>query len=313
MASIIETQIQVFTGLTPVTQVGSTITSVGSPASVNLDVSTLGLALSPGSQYNVRARCTNDEQYTTPWTSPSYTFKTLILAEFTSLLGGCGNLSPEMLFTYDSNVLSVSECGMYVSTNASGANATKIVCTGGEQEAGQGWVVSTLNENTNYYCVAYVVDSDGREFCEAWADAEQANTSYRAPVVTISNIATTYNGITANAHIATNDTLSGAYVTLQATGGGTLYRKNLSNTVGTQTISFEDGDTDYQGNTITISPSTEYRLTVYSTNTSGCSGNGQAVATTAAQAQASIAITSVTNITPVSAQVNLSYGIISGD
>lgn len=312
MATIISTDVQVFSGTTATTQVGQTITSVGSPASVNLDVSTLGLALSPGSQYCARARCTNDEQYTTPWTNP-YTFKTLILAEFTELTGGCGNLSPEMMFTYDSNVLSVSECGIYVSTNASGANATKIVCTGGEQEAGQGWTVSTLNENTNYYCVAYVVDSDGREFCEAWADAEQANTSYRAPVVTISNIATTYNGITANAHIATNDTLSGAYVTLQATGGGTLYRKNLSNTVGTQTISFTDGDTDYQGNTITISPSTEYRIVVYGTNTSGCSGNGNATATTAAQAQASIAITSITGITPTSATVNLSYGIVAGD
>lgn len=311
MATIISTDVQVFSGTTATTQVGQTITSVGSPASVNLDVSTLGLALSPGSQYCARARCTNDEQYTTPWTNP-YTFKTLILAEFTSLTGGCGYISPEMQFTYDSNVLSITDCGIYASTNASGTNSVKI-SAGDPQQAGQGWSIETLNENTNYYCVAYVVDSDGREFCEAWADAEQANTSYRAPVVTISNIATTYNGITANAHIATNDTLSGAYVTLQATGGGTLYRKNLSNTVGTQTISFTDGDTDYQGNTITINSSTEYRLTVYSTNTSGCSGNGTATATTAAQAQASIAITSVTNITPVSAQVNLSYGIISGD
>lgn len=312
MATIISTDVQVFSGTTATTQVGQTITSVGSPASVNLDVSTLGLALSPGSQYCARARCTNDEQYTTAWTNP-YTFKTLILAEFTDLLGGCGNLSPEMQFTYDSNVLSVSECGMYVSTNASGASATKITCTGGEQEAGQGWIVSTLSENTTYYCVPYVVDSDGREFKDDWANAESANTSYKAPVISLSNIATTYNGITANAHIATNDTLSGAYVTLQATGGGTVYRKNLSNTVGTQTISFTDGDTDYQGNTITINSSTEYRIVVYGTNTSGCNGNGTATATTAAQAQATIAITSITGITPTSATVNLSYGIVAGD
>lgn len=311
MATIISTDVQVFSGTTATTQVGQTITSVGSPASVNLDVSTLGLALSPGSQYCARARCTNDEQYTTAWTSP-YTFKTLILAELTNLTGGCGNLNPEGTLTYDSNVLSVNDVGVYVSTNASGTNATKISAHD-SQAFGQGFVIETLAENTTYYVVPYCVDSDGREFVESWLNAESANTSYKPPVISLSNIATTYNGITANAHIATNDTLSGAYVTLQATGGGTVYRKNLSNTVGTQTISFTDGDTDYQGNTITINSSTEYRIVVYGTNTSGCNGNGTATATTAAQAQASIAITSITGITPTSATVNLSYGIVAGD
>ena len=313
MSQITQTELKIYAGTSASgSQVGNTITVQGSPSTISLDVSTLGVALTPGHQYSASARCSNDEQYTTPWTTPPYPFKTLILAEFTSITGGCGHITPEMQFTYDSNVLSVSECGMYVSTNASGANATKIAASD-IQEAGQGWVVDSLNENTTYYCTAFVTDSDGRTFQEPWNEATQVNTGYRAPVVTLSNIATTYNGITANVSISTNDTLSGVYVTLQATGGGTVYRKNLSSATGTQSISFTDGDTDANSATVVIGPSTEYRLVVYATNTSGCSGNGQGTATTAAQSTASIAITSITGITPTSATANLSYGIVAGD
>lgn len=311
--TITSTELKVFSGTTTTTQVGNTITVQGSPATIAMDVSTLGVALAPGSQYCATARCTNSEQYTTPWTSPAYPFKTLILAEFTELTGGCGNLSPEMMFTYDPNVLSVSECGIYVSTNASGSNATKIACTGGEEEAEQGWLVSTLAENTTYYCCPYVIDSDGREFKDDWSNAESANTSYKAPVISLSNIATTYNSVSGNTSIATNDTLSGAYVTLQAVGGGTVYRKNLTASTGTQNFSFTDGDTDANGVTVSILPSMEYRLVCYGANSSGCSGNGTGTATTPAQAQATISITSISNITPTSATANLSFGIVSGD
>ncbi|MBR3467155.1 MAG: hypothetical protein IKH15_08065 [Bacteroidales bacterium] len=311
MAQIISTSVQVYSGTTATTQVGQTITVQGSPASVALDVSTLGVALSPGSQYCTRAQCSNDEQYTTPWTAP-YPFKTLILAEFSEITGGCGNISPEMLFTYDSSVLSVSECGIYVSTNASGSNPTKIAASD-EQQAGQGWEIDTLNENTTYYCIPFVTDSDGRTYMAPWSDAESVNTSYRAPVISIANVATTYNSVSANASISTNDTLQGARVTLQAVGGGPVYTKNLTASTGTQNFTFTDGETDAGGQTVSVQPNMQYRLVVYGQNTSGCSGSGTGTATTPPQAEASIAITSVTNITPVSAQVNLSYGIVSGD
>lgn len=311
MAQIISTSVQVYSGTTATTQVGQTITVQGSPANVALDVSTLGVALSPGSQYCTRAQCSNDEQYTTPWTAP-YPFKTLILAELTSLGGGCGNLSPEGILTYDANVLGVTDVGVYVSTNASGSNATKISAHD-EQLFGQGWTIETLAENTTYYVIPYVEDTDGREFKDSWSNAESANTSYKAPVVTIANVATTYNSVSANASISTNDTLQGARVTLQAVGGGAVYTKNLTASTGTQNFSFTDGETDAGGQTVSVQPNMQYRLVVYGQNTSGCSGNGTGTATTPPQAEATIAITSITNITPVSAQVNLSYGIVSGD
>lgn len=309
MATIISTEIKVYEGTTTAgQQVGNTITdsTSGGPSSVNLNYSTLGAYLNAGDQYCVVARCTNDESYTSDWTSP-YPFKTLILAELDTLTGGVGMLSPEMSFTYNSNVLSISDCGVYVSTSASGSNAQKISASD-PQEAGQGWQITGLNENTTYYVIPFVVDDLGREYKDEWSNAESANTGYLVPTVTVTNLATTYNSISGNLSVSTADTLSSVWIDIAATGGGPHYRVNKTATTGTQTFSITDGDLDYQGNPISIASSTEYRIVVYATNTSGGTGNGQGIATTAAQSQATISITGVTNITPTSAVVNLSYG-----
>ena len=309
MATIISTEIKVYEGTTTAgQQVGNTITdsTSGGPSSVNLNYSTLGAYMNAGEQYCVVARCTNDESYTSDWTSP-YPFRTLILAELVTVSGGNGTISPEMSFTYNNQVLSVSDCGVYVSTSASGSNAQKI-SAGDEQQAGQGWVITGLTEATTYYVIPYVEDDLGREYRGDWSDAETANTGYAAPTVTVTNLATTYNSISGNLSVSTNDTLSSVYIDISATGGGPHYRINKTATTGTQTFSITDGDLDYQGNPISIASSTEYRIVVYATNTSGGTGNGQGIATTAAQSTATISITGITNITPTSAVVNLSYG-----
>lgn len=308
MATIVSTELKVYTGTTTSgTQVGSTITKQGSPASVNLNSTELGVALSAGTQYCVVARCSNDESYTTDWTNP-YAFKTLIFTEILTLTGGNGHLSPELGFTYDTNDpnISVTDCGVYVSTSPTGTNPTQI-SAGDEQTAEQGWVITTLTENTTYYVIPYVVDQDNREYRGEWAEAEQASTGYNVPTVTITNVATTYNSITGNVAVSTNDTVSAVYATIVPTGGGTAHTINLTATTGTQTWSITDGDTDRDGNTITINSSTEYRITIYATNTHGGTGSAQATATTAAQSTATISITSISSITPTSAVANLSY------
>ena len=309
MATIVSTEIKCFAGTTTSgTQVGSTITdsTSGGPASVNLNSSTLGTALTPGEQYCVVARCTNDESYTSDWTQP-YPFKTLILAEIDTLTGGSGILAPEMLFTYNSNVISVQSCGIYVSTNASGSNATKITAAD-EQEAEQGWSISSLSENTTYYCIPFVVDDLGREYAGDWANAETANTGYAAPTVTISNTATTYNSISGTLSVSTNDTLSSVYIDLWETGGQTHYRINKTATTGNQSFTITNGDTDSNGVTIVIAANTEYRITVYATNTGGATGSANATVTTAQQATETISITGIQDVTPTSAVVSLSYG-----
>lgn len=309
MATIISTDIKVYEGTTTSgTQVGSTITKQGSPSTVNLNSTELGVALDPGEQYCVVARCSNDESYTTDWTQP-YAFKTLIFAEIVTLTGGNASISPELSFTYNGQVLTNSECGVYVSTSPTGTNATKITAQD-EEEAEHGWTITSgLSENTTYYVIPYVIDDLGREYKGDWAEAEQISTGYANPTVTISNVATTYNSISGNFSVATNTTLSSVYIDLWETGGQTHYRINKSNVTGTQTFTITNGDTDDSPTpqTIVINPSTEYRITVYATNTGGGTGSAMATATTAAQSTATISITSITGITPTSAVANLSY------
>ena len=310
MATIISTELKVYTGTTTAgTQVGTTITdsNQGGPYSVNLNNTTLGTNLSAGEQYCVVARCTNNENYTTDWTAP-YPFKTLILGVINTITGGNGRISAQMNFTYNKEVLTVSECGVYVSTNASGADAVRKPASH-EQEATRGFEITGLTENTTYYVVPFVRDNLNREYVGSWSDAESANTGYNVPTITISNTATTYNSVSGNLNVETNDTLSEVYIDVWPTGGETHYRINKSATTGNQNFTITDGDTDSNGVAININPSTEIKLTVYATNTSGGTGSAQATVTTAAQSTATISITGIQDVTPNSAVVTLSYGV----
>ncbi len=304
--TITSTDVKVHAGTTSSgSQIGSTITTQGSPSSVNLDSTTLGVALQAGHQYCVVARCTNSDGYVSPWTT-AYTFKTLIYAEITTLSGGQGTISPELSFSYDHNAISIQSCGVYLSKNQSGANATKY--TTDEQGAGQGWVIDNLDESTTYYAIPFVIDNLNREYAGDWSLAESANTGYAAPEVVITNVATTYNTITGNVAVSTNDTLRSVTLQIIATGGGSYQYKTLTATTGTQTWSVANGDLDNQGNPITINASTEYQIKIEAINTGGGSGFAQVVATTQQQQQSTIAITSISGVTPSSAVVNLSYG-----
>lgn len=304
--TITSTDVKVHAGTTTSgSQIGSTITTQGSPSTVNLDSTTLGVALQAGHQYCVVARCTNSDGFTSDWTT-AYTFKTLIYAEIVTLSGGQGTISPELSFSYDHNAISVQSCGVYLSKNQSGANATKY--TTDEQGAAQGWVISGLDESTTYYAIPFVIDNLNREYTGDWAEAESANTGYAAPEVVITNVATTYNTITGNVAISTNDTLRSVTLQIIATGGGSYQYKTLTATTGTQTWSVANGDLDNQGNPITINASTEYQIKIEAINTGGGSGFAQVVATTQQQQQSTIAITSISGVTPSSAVVNLSYG-----
>lgn len=310
MATVISTEIKVYAGTTTSgSQIGNTITdsTSGGPASVALNSTSLGVALSAGEQYCVVARCTNDEQVTSEWTQP-YPFKTLIFAELLTFTGGTGTLSPEMQFTYNNQVLSVSECGVYISVNASGANAQRIAASD-EQEAEQGWQITGVQENTTYYAVPFVVDSLGREYKGDWNNAESASTGYAAPTVVISPIVTDYNSLSGNVTVTSNDTIASVTLSIIPTGGGGGYQyKTLVAQTGMQPWSVTNGDLDDQNNPIVINPSTEYRITINAVNTTSGNGSDTKTATTTQQETSTISITSVTNVTPTSATVNLSYG-----
>lgn len=307
MATITQTELKVYAGInTTGTQVGTTIVKSGSPSTVNLDLTNLGVDLSAGSQYCVVARCTNSDSYTTEWTAP-YPFKTLIYTDLVSLTGGNASISPELSFTYDSHVISVRECGVYYSTNASGANATKVAAQD-EQEAGQGWVISGVAENTTFYVIPYVVDDLGREYKGDWSLADTVNSGYANPTVVISNVATTSRSITGNVTITSSDTISSVVLQIIATGGGSYQYKTLTAQTGVQTWSVADGDLDDSNNPIAINPSTEYRIRIDADGSHSGTGSDTATVTTAAQSTATIAITSISNVGVHTAQVNLAYG-----
>lgn len=321
MANIVSTSVSVYTGSSSSTgtQVGQTITQSGSPASVNLNYSTLGVNLLPGSQYCVKATCINDDQYTAE--SQDYPFKTLIMAELVSVTGGHSNIRPTMLFTYDTHVVSVTDCGVYVSTSADGTNAQKYSATD-EHTAVSGWNIP-VTENTTYYVVPFVVDDvdNGREYVGAWSSAVQVNSGYADPIVTISNTTTTYNNISGNVTVTSNTTISSVVLQIQGTAQGSpVYTKTITAQTGTQNFSITNGDLDDNNTPIVIGQSTEYRITATATDGTGQTGTHSVTATTKSQSSSSITITSVDQITPTTARVNLTYdtgsnggGVQTGD
>lgn len=306
MATITYTRAKVYSDTTGTTQVGQTIEVQGSPSTIDINKQNLGVDLNPGSQYSVSVQCTNDEEYTTPWTSP-YPYKTLILAKLLSFTGGEDSVKVKVECTYTEGVLSINDAGVYLCKNMSGAGAVKHSGTDAVI-AGEIWGITGLDENSTYYAVPYVVDDLGREYIGNWADAQSTNTGYLAPAVTISSVTTTYNSISGNILVKTNDTVKSVKLSITPTGGGETHYKTLSATTGTQAWTITNGDLDDSNDKITINHSTEYRIQVEAINTNGGTGTAQAIATTAVQTTETISITGVTSITTNSATVNISYG-----
>lgn len=310
MAQITQTTLQLYKGIDASGEkVGNDIVdnTAGGPQTINLNYETLGAHLDAGDQYFVRAKALNDEGYESEWGEPGseQTFKTLILAEIISISGSNGVLNAELSFTYNSDVLSISDCGVYVSTTAGGTDEQRI--SAGDEQTAEQWQITTLEENTTYYVIPFVRDNEEREYRPEWTDAEQVNTGYAAPVVSISNIETTYNSLSGNVTVTTSDTLQSVKLSIIPTGGGSYQYKTLTAQTGMQQWSITNGDTDDEGNTITINPSTEYRISINAVNTSGGSGSDEKTATTEQQATSTITITSVVP-SATTATVNLSYG-----
>ena len=334
--AITTTELEVYSGNAVGTLVGTKITKSGSPSSINLNSTELGVALQPGHQYCCRARVYNTDLVWSDWTTinSASTFITLILAELlnghggSAFEGGCGTLTAHVDCTYDSNVIQVSDAGVYISTNASGSNAIKV--SAGSEQTAEDFDITAIGgnpvaENTTYYCIPYVIDSLGREYVGDWSnDAESANSGYRPPVITMSNKVTTVNSLSASLNVTSSTTINRITVYVRAAGGN--YQPfTLTAQSGLQNFTIADGDTDDNGNTISIAESTEYQVYVTAANRgaaaqgggyedacpsryplSNATPNYEAFITQAAVA-GEVRIDSISNITPTSAVANLSY------
>lgn len=342
--TITSTELEVYKGTTVV--VGNRVqqkTESGSPATVNIGNASMGdtNALYPGTQYSVRARCTNSESYTSDWTS-LYPFKTLISIAWAENQGGNPDVTLHQIngewhlgvgdytviddgtddgttagsICYDSNAMSLDAIYVYVNTTNNFSTAVRL--TSDAQAMGQGYTITntmlsaagaqfTLQENSTYYVWLGVTD-DAQTAARTYTTSSASVTSgYAAPVISLTNPTHTYNSVGVTATITSTETLTSVTATVVPTGGGTTYTL-AGSTSSPQTFTFTDGATDANGNTIVINPSTEYRLTVTVVTPTHPSTSNYTNITTDSQAVSSIAITSITNVTPASATVNLTYG-----
>lgn len=306
--SILSTELEVYSGASGPfdgEKIGVSIIKTGSPATVTIDYEALSAYLEPGEQYSVRARCTNSDSYTTDWTSP-YAFKTLIECALEDLDYEGNKVKSTLSFNYNSEVVTIASCGVYISTNASGTGATKYTAAD-VQDALDGFLVSMV-ENTNYYVIPFVIDNLNREFAPAWTEAQSITTGYNAPVVTITGITTTYDTISGQINVQSSDNISDITMSIQAAGGGTKYYFDKTAQTGVQSFTFTNGMQDSEGHTVIINPSTTYTIECTAINETGGHTTATAEATTAQQSTSTIAITSISDVGPYSAVVNLSYG-----
>ena len=326
MATITSTELEVYLGSTSSggTLVGHKITEQDAPNSICMNLSTLGVELSPGTQYCCRARCTNSEQYTTDWTLDR-AFKTLILAELGTLTGNCGNLYMcDGVLTYNiQNFL--SSCGLILKTSENDPNPLTVTMTEADFTDTQDVTLipdsGTLAENTTYYVLPWATDVDGRTYTGAWADRESVNTGFLPPTVSINNASATYNSISFNVTLGSSTTIGFAQIDIRPTGGGQAWKKSILTSTGVQAITLTSGDQMDStlpaggSTTLTLNPSTEYRITVTSYNTGGgvsCQTVQTLTITTSQQQTATISISGITNITPTSACATLAYGDNNG-
>lgn len=345
--AIVSTTLELYKSATVTGSPVKTINEQGSPAQVSLGAVSAGAqdALYPGSQYCVRARCTNDQAYTSDWTA-ARAFKTLISITWPETLGGAtdvnlvqvngewtlniGDITVDATGTDDGatagticyNGTDMSLGAVYVYVNNTNNIGTAVRFTTDAQGVGQGYSITnaaltavgaqfSFQENSTYYVWLGVTD-DAQDATRTYNTAVQTvSTGYAIPVVTISNPTHTYNSVGATVAVSSSEQITSVVAKLQATGGGTTYVKNLS-TSSPQTVSFQNGDTDANSATVQIDPNTTYRLTIYAMtatyNTEGTAGTAYTLITTDSQAVSTIAITSVDNITPFAASVNLTYG-----
>lgn len=304
MATIVKSEVAVYSDSACTQQVGSTITTNSAATAIAVNGTTLGAPISAGHQYYVKARATNSEEYVSAWTN-AFSFKTLIYASFGSIEHSGTNITPKMVFDYDSNVLSVAECGVYLSKSSTGVGAVKYAADD-EQIAEIGWLISGLDENTTYYVVAFVKDSDGREFIADWStEAETVTTGYNTATVSVTNTSSSYNSISGSVNVTSTSPVTAIKLKITPTGGTSQFKTLAATTTTNFTVN--NGDMDDDDNPITINPSTTYNVKAIVTN-SGGDAEASANITTQAQAHSTIVISGISNITPTSATVNLTFG-----
>lgn len=344
MPTITITELEVYSGTSVVlANRWQQITEQGAPLDINIGNVIMGEldCLYPGSRYSARARCTNSGGYTSEWT-PLYPFKTLISIKWAENLGGQPNITLNQVngewhlgigdydiindgsddgssagtISYNTNVTSPSAIYVYVNTSNDLSTAVRLVTD--EQDIRHDYNVTntmlaasgaqfSFQENQTYYVWLGITDDTQDPYRTYVTESASVSSGVGEPVIILYYPTHTYESVGITADIQTNETITSVIATLTPIGGGTTYTLTGS-TSSTQTFNFTNGNTDSNGNTISISPNTTYRLTVTVATPIFPSTSEYEDITTDRQPGESLTVVSVTNIGQTSATVNLFYG-----
>lgn len=304
--TITQTEVKIYLKTKSNDRLVGTITLEGEQTNVFAGLSTLGQVLNPGSKYYAEARCTNSDNYISEW-SNLFPFVTLINGIINSLTVESDVINvQDFELEYDSEDITPTAIYLMYSEYATGKDAAELSYR--DETAINGAKIQ-VGQNKTYYFNWKVVDSEERVSQGDWADAYEIFVPYLKPIITVDEVVSKLDAVSTTFRLTSADVLSVREVGLRLAGSETmLYVFDMQNiTDGSlQSMTFSTGQTDRDGNTVTIAPNTTYELVYEATNSAGTTIVTQTT-TTPAQAQSGVTITSVSDITTNSAVVNLEY------
>lgn len=256
MANLAKIEINVYSNASGTTQVGQTVVNLGSDTSIFIDDTALNDTISSGDNYWVKARVTDTLNRTSYW-SP---LAKVVTRPGMELTAAPNNMEARiwMDLYYNLDALDITQAGIMLSTDPDGAGAISIPITLGEFTT-----ISFSEDDTDYYMVGWCDDSLGRHNVQDWNDSILVTSGFNAPDVSFMNVDAASDEIEGILRITASNLsipLNGVWILLYDDSNNLLNRIKLNDLLGLQTFTFQDGNTDYDGTTITISPDTNYKL-----------------------------------------------------
>lgn len=256
MANLAKTELNVYSDSSGATQLGHTLTQISDSESVLVDYNGIGDDINPGEEYWVKVRVTDTLNRTSSWTPLS---KVVTKPEL-EVTPSPDNMQTRVYITanYNSNVMQITNSGVLMSTDQDGAGAQSYNVPLEEFTN-----IPLTEENTDYYLVGWCDDTLGRHIVQPWSYAATVTSGFNEPTVNFMNVDPTTDLIYGILNIsATNQNipLNSVWVLLYDDQDVLQNSIKLQNQLGMQAFGFQNGDTDYYGNTITINSDTDYKL-----------------------------------------------------
>ena len=256
MANLAKTELNVYSDSSGATQLGHTLTQISDATNVFVDYNGIGDDINPGEEYWVKVRVTDTLNRTSSWTPLS---KVVTYPEL-QVTAAPDNMQTRVYIDaiYNSGVMEITNSGILMSTDPDGAGAQSFNVPIQEFVS-----IPLTEEDTDYYMVGWCDDTLGRHYVQPWGYAASVTSGFNEPTVNFMNVDPTTDMIYGILNISStnqNIPLNGVWVLLYDDQDTLQNSIKLQNQLGMQAFGFQNGDTDYYGNTITINSDTDYKL-----------------------------------------------------